>query len=265
MRLCRLSSLVAPPWCHLVVPAGCPIASCRPLIAPPSLLLVAPAGCRFAYRHPLIALPYHCLVVPAGCRFASRRPLVVPPSRQLVVPAGCCIASCRPLVVPPSRQLVAPACCRITSPCPLVAPRIALTSSHCADWLLLRLSTRRPLFVSSSRCAASRCLVAPAGCRAIIYCRPLVAPTSRPLIMLGGCCITCPSAALLSSRCIPSPMPSNTVECCCRHQTPPPLPPLNAVSTAATAAVHHHCQMPTPTFVRRRRQTLTPTITTRHC
>jgi hypothetical protein len=69
----------------------------------------------------------------------------------------------------------------------------------------------------------------------------------------------------LSSRCIPSPTPSNTVECCCRHQTPAPLPPLNAVSTAATAAVHRHCQMPTPTFVHCRRQTLTPTITTRHC
>ena len=45
---------------------------------------------------------------------------------------------------------------------------------------------RRPLAVSSSRRTTSRCLVASAGCRAIISRRPLVAPPSRPLIVLAS-------------------------------------------------------------------------------
>jgi len=113
--------------CHLVVPAGCRIASCRPLIVPPSSQLVAIACCCITSPHPLIALPF----------------------RRLVPPAGCRIASCHPLVAPPSCQLVAPACCRIASPRPLVAPRAALSSSRRAVWLLRRLSMRRPLVVSS--------------------------------------------------------------------------------------------------------------------
>ena len=68
------------------------------------------------------------------------------------------------------------------------------SSSHCAahsssrraGWLLRRLSMLRPLVVLLSRCAASCCLLAPAGCRIIISCRPLVAPPS-----------------LLSSHCAP--------------------------------------------------------------
>ena len=89
---------------------------------------------------------------------------------------------------------------------------------------------RHPLVVLSSRRAASCCLVAPAGCRTIISHRPLVAPPSRPLIVLAGCCIVCPCAALSSSRRSPSPTPLNAVERCCRHRTPPPPPTLNAVS-----------------------------------
>ena len=100
--------LVAPPWCHLVVSAGCRIFSCRPLIVPPSRQLISPAGCRIASHRSLIALPSCRLVVPAGCRIASRRPLIAPSSRQLV----------------------APACCRIASPHPLIVPRAALSSSH---------------------------------------------------------------------------------------------------------------------------------------
>jgi hypothetical protein len=115
----------------------------------------------------------------------------------------------------PSRQLVVPACCCIASPRPLVVPRAALSTPLCAGWLLRHLSTRRPLVVSLSRHAASRSLVVPAGCRAIISCRPLVAPPSRPLIVLAGCCFACLCAALLSSRRSPSSMPSNTVERCC--------------------------------------------------
>ncbi len=180
-------------------------------------------------------LPSRQLVAPACCCITSPRPLIVLPSRCLVAPDGCCIASRRPLVAPPSRQLVAPACCRIASPCPLVAPHVTLLSSRFAGWLLRCLSTRRPLVVSLSRCSASCCLVAPAGCRAIIFCHPLVAPPSRPLIMLAGCCVACSCAALSSSRCSPSPTPLNAVERCCRHRTPPPPPPLNAIS------IFHRC------------------------
>ena len=121
--------LVAPPWCCLVVPAGCRIASWCPLIVPPSHPLVAPAGCHIASPHPLIALP----------------------SRRLVAPAGCRIASRRPLIVPPSHQLIAPACCRITSPCPLIAPHAALLSSRRTSWLLRRLSMRRPLVMGGKQ------------------------------------------------------------------------------------------------------------------
>ena len=88
----------------------------------------------------------------------------------------------------------------------------------------------RHLVILSSRRLASCCLVAPAGCRAIISCRPLVAPPSRPLILLAGCCVACPCTAYSSSRCRPSPTPSNAVERSCRHRTPPPPPPLNAIS-----------------------------------
>jgi len=107
---------------------------------------------------------------------------------------------CPGVVAPPSCQLVVPACCCIASPCPLVAPRAALSSSCCAGWLLRRLSMRRPLVVLLSHRATSCCLVAPAGCCTIISCRPLVAPPSHTLIVLAGCCIACPCAAL-SSRC----------------------------------------------------------------
>ena len=152
--------LVVTPWCRLVMPAGCCIASCHLLIAMPSHRLVVPAGCCIVSCCPLTALPSRCLVTPAGCHIASRRPLVAPPSCQLVAPAFCCIAS----------------------PHPLVAPHTTLSSSRRTrtDWLLRRLSTRRPLVVLSSRRAASRCLITPAGCRVIISCRPLVAPHSHP-------------------------------------------------------------------------------------
>jgi len=59
------------------------------------------------------------------------------------------------------------------------------SSSRPARWLLCPLLTRRPLVVSSSRHAASHCIVVPAGCRIIISRRPLVAPPSRPLIVIG--------------------------------------------------------------------------------
>jgi len=79
-----VSPLFAPPSCHLVVPAGCCIASCR---------LVARAGCRIASHHPLVVSASLPLIVPVCCHIASPRPLVVPPTRPLVTPTGCCIAS----------------------------------------------------------------------------------------------------------------------------------------------------------------------------
>jgi hypothetical protein len=182
------------------------------------------------------APPSHRLVVPAGCCITSHRPLIALPSRRLVTPAGCRIASRHPLVAPPSCQLIAPACCRIASPRPLVAPRATLLSSRRAGWLLRRLSTRRPLAVSSSHRATSCCLFVPAGCQAVISCHPLVATPSCPLIVLAGCCVACPYTALSSSRLSSSLTPLNAIKRCCRHQSPPPPPPLNAVF------IIHHCQ-----------------------
>ena len=181
--------------------------------------------------HRILSSP-HC----AALSLSSQRPLIALPSRHLVAPAGYRIASHCPLIAPTSRHPVASACyCCVAFPCPLIAPHAALSSSRRTGWLLRCLSTRCPLVISSSRRAASHCFFAPAGCCAIISCRPLVAPPSRPLILLAGCCIVCPCAALSSSRHSPSPTPSNAVECCCRHQTPPPPPPLNAIS------IIYHC------------------------
>ncbi len=148
-----VSPLVSLPWCHLVMPAGCRIASCRPLIAPPS----------------------HHLVVPAGCCIASCRPLIALPSCCLVVPAGCCIASCCPLIVaPPSRQLVkAPAFCRITSHPPLVTPRAALSSSRrTARRATLSLSPR--LIVQSLVVLLRQLVVAPSSLVVLLLHCPLI-------------------------------------------------------------------------------------------
>jgi hypothetical protein len=135
---------------------------------------------------------------------------------------------------------------------------------------LCRLSTCRPLIVLSSRCATSLCLIAPAGCCAIIFCHLLLAPHSCPLIMLAGCCIASPCAALLSSRRSPLPTPSNAVNCCCcRHQTPlPPLPPLllNAVSIVHRC---HSCNPSPPSNANTHLRpsllsNLTPAVATHH-
>ncbi len=90
----------------------------------------------------------------------------------------CRLSSCRPCVISLC-QLV------VTSP-------IVILSLHCP--LVHSLSTCHPLIVSSSCCAASRCLVAPAGCGIIISHHPLVAPPSPLLIMLAGCCVASPCA-----------------------------------------------------------------------
>ncbi len=59
------------------------------------------------------------------------------------------------------------------------------SSSCCVGWLLCCLLMQCPLVVSSSSRAASRCLIAPAGCHIIISRSPLIAPPFCPLIVLG--------------------------------------------------------------------------------
>ena len=143
------------PSCHLVVPAGCRIATCCPLVVPPS----------------------HQLVAPACCCITSPRPFVALPSRHLVAPAGCRIASRRPLVAPPSRQLVAPACCCIASPCPLIVLRTALLSSRCAGWLLrcrATLSSSCRLVVPPLVVSSLQLVVAPSSLVVLSLHRPLV-------------------------------------------------------------------------------------------
>jgi hypothetical protein len=182
---------------------------CRLLSHRPGVIL----SCQLVVTLPLFVLSLSRPFIILSCQLVVAS--IVLPSRCLVAPAGCRIASHRPLVVTPSCQLIAPACCCIASPCPLIAPCAVLSSSRCAGWLLRCLSMRRPLVISSSCHVASCCLVEPAGCRAIISCRPLGAPPSHPLIVLAGCCIACPCAALLSSCCSPLPTPSNADE---RHR-----------------------------------------------
>ncbi len=65
--------LVAPPWCRLIVPAGCRIVSYRPLIAPPSCHLVAPA----VVASPLTVLSLHCPHVLLLCQLVVALPLAI--------------------------------------------------------------------------------------------------------------------------------------------------------------------------------------------
>ena len=190
-RLCR----------HLVVPAGCHIAYCRPLIAlpsraqpldtPPSHRLIILLCClslsccaSWLWHHHLSSSS--CCTALSSSHRAGRLLCCLSlrsSSCRLVTPAGCHIAYSCPLFAPPSRQLVAPACCCIASPLPLDAPHAALSSSCCTGWLLRRLMTCHSLVISSSCCATSHFPVAPAGCCNIISCHPLVAPLSCPLIV----------------------------------------------------------------------------------
>ena len=156
-------------------------------------------------------LSSHCAALSLSCRASWLSHCLLPSSRCCATLSSTCQGTSLLLHCVPSSSRYAP--CR-----PLV--------------LLSHRSTRHPLVVSSSRCAASCCLVVPAVCRAIISCGPLVAPPSHPLTVLAGCCVACPCAcAALSSSChSPSPTPSNAIERCCLHRTPLPSPPLNVVS-----------------------------------
>ena len=147
----------------------------------------------------------------------------MPPRCPLVVPAGCRIASCHPLIAPPSRHLITPAGCCMHCAALLLSCRASWlshclsTSSRCAILLSTRrtslLLMRHPLVVSLSRCAASCCLVAPAGCRAsslvvlslhcplvlsscwLVIALPVLAPPSRPLVVVHCRCHQTPSNA----------------------------------------------------------------------
>jgi hypothetical protein len=145
--------------------------------------------------------------MPAGCRIASCRPLIALPSRCLVAPAVAlplAVLSLRHPLVNSSRQLVD------ASPLLVLLLRPASPSRPLVGWLVVASPLDTPLSRRLVSCrAASRCLIAPAGCRTIIL------PPSRPLIVLAGCCVACPCATLSSSRRSPSPTPSNVLHC--RH------------------------------------------------
>ena len=161
------------------------------------------ALCQLVVALPLVLLSLHHPLVVLLCQLVVALPLAIFSLRCCLVlfkPAGCHIASPRPLVAPPTHPLIL------------------------SSW------TRCPLVISLSRHATSRCLIASVGCCIIISHRPLAAPSSCPLIVLAGCCIASPCAALLSSCRSPSPTPWNAVECCCHHRTPPPPSSLKAIS-----------------------------------
>jgi len=119
---------------------------------------------------------------------------------------------------------------------PLDAPPFFVLLSLPSRRLVVSLSRRLiilpcpPLVVSSCQLVVTSSLIVLSLCRPLVLssCRlvvalPLLAPPSCPLVV--------PAIFVLPSPCrSPSPTPSNTVECCLRHQMPPPLPPLNAVS-----------------------------------
>jgi len=172
--------LVVPPSFHLIVPAGCRIASCHHLIVTPSRQLIAPACCCIASPHPLIALPSRHLVPPAGCRIASCRPLLRHPlvnsSHQLVVASPLLILSLRP--VPPSCPLVAPSGCCVASQC------ATLLSSCCLVDLPLIASSRQLVVAPSSLAVLSlHCPLVLSSCW-LVVALPVLVPPSRPLAVV---------------------------------------------------------------------------------
>ena len=168
----------------------CRLSSRRPSVVSSCQLVVTSPLVVLLLRRPLVVLSRQLVVASPLAVLSLRRPLVVL-LRQLVVALPLAVLSLRHPLVNSSRQLV------VASPLLVLSLRPTPPSRR-AGWLLRRLSMRRPLIVSLSRRAASRCRVAPAGCRAIISRRPLVAPPSRPLIVLAGCCVASPCAALSS-------------------------------------------------------------------
>jgi hypothetical protein len=209
--------LIAPPSCCLVAPAGFHITYRHPLIALPSRRLVAPAGGCIASCHPLLVPPSRQLVAPACCHIASPCPLVV--SRTALLSSCCaswllrCLSTHCPLVVLLSCCLVVLlSCCLVVSlsHCLVVSLSrcLVVSLSHCLVVLLSRC-----LVVSLSHClvmpplVVSLCqlVVAPSSfgflslhrplVLSLVVALPLLAPPSRPLVVVYRRCHQTPSNA----------------------------------------------------------------------
>ena len=163
----------------------------RPLVVLSRQLVVASPLAVLSLSHPLVlssrqlapfASPLLVLLLRRPLILSSRRLVVVspqdvPPSHRLI------LSSCRPLAVSSSGRAALSSSRHaswLSHHLSSSSRCAALSSSHRAGWLLHCLSLRPPLVLSSCRC-----LVVPAYCCIIISHRPLVAPPSRPLIVLG--------------------------------------------------------------------------------
>ena len=114
-----------------------------------------------------------------GCHLASCFRLDPEDYDALLIVAGLASYTRFGFQIKAMASLLSHHCLSLSSCC------AAHSSSRPARWLLRPLLTHRPLVFSSSRHAASHFLVAPAGCCIIISHRPLVAPPSRPLIVIS--------------------------------------------------------------------------------
>ena len=128
---------------------------------------------------------------------------------------------------------------------------------HCTPRHPLVLSSRRQVVASPLNVPPFRCLVvllcrlSLSRCASWLSCHHLLSSsrcTTLSSSHRAGWLLRCLSLrlplVLLSSRHSPSPTPSNAVERCCCHRTPPPLPPLplNAISIVQRC---HSCR-PSP-------------------
>ena len=82
---------------HLLL--RCHFSSPRPLTAPPSRHLIVQAGCCVASRRAAISSSHHADLLSSCCPFTA------PPSCRLIVASGCCVASCCAVVLSSHRPL----------------------------------------------------------------------------------------------------------------------------------------------------------------
>jgi hypothetical protein len=121
----------------------------RPRTAPPSCCLISLAGCCFASRRTALSSPSHSATLIICRSLVVASPLIALPS--------CCAAllSCRPLILSLSSHCAALSLSHLTG-CLLRSRRTALLlsshsatlSSSCDGWLLRRILSRCPLFLS---------------------------------------------------------------------------------------------------------------------
>ena len=198
------------------------------------------------------------------CRLSSRRPLSSPRcaswlSHDSLLSSSHCAAlsSTRRASLLLHRLSSSPHCSALSSSCP------ASWLSHCLSpsfGCATLLSTRRTSLLShrlssSSRCAPRRPLVL--LLRRLVVASPLDAPPSCRLVVSLPCLsLPCRASWLSRHHLLPS---SRCTALSSSHRAGWLLHCL-----AATAAIHRHLQTPTPTFVHRPCQILTPTITTHH-